>query len=202
MSSSRSRPRTSGRTKTGNSRVEAQAAPSRPREGVGNTGNAVHYTGPGTLSALNFSKIEFWSKGTGSGPWVRVDWEQGVYAGNTAKCGSGGQDHRRNGFTSSNPRSRARVGCGALSFRTGRAAAAGSAVSAGDGARWTAPGSEIVGLLATAAGELLVALVSPTGPTVPTHPSRARTLPLRGLGPARAEYGCCIGVLFTRHLPS
>jgi hypothetical protein len=55
----------------------------------GNTGNAVHYTGPGTLSALNFSKIEFCSKGTGSGPWVMVDWEQGVYAGNTAKCSSG-----------------------------------------------------------------------------------------------------------------
>jgi hypothetical protein len=55
----------------------------------GNTGKRIHYTGPGTLSALNFSKIEFWSKGTGSGPWVMVDWEQGVYAGNTAKCGSG-----------------------------------------------------------------------------------------------------------------
>jgi hypothetical protein len=55
----------------------------------GNTGNRIHYTGPGTLSALNFSKIEFWSKGTGSGPWVMVDWEQGVYAGNLAKCGSG-----------------------------------------------------------------------------------------------------------------
>jgi hypothetical protein len=55
----------------------------------GNTGKRIHYTGPGTLSALNFSKIEFWSKGTGNGPWVMVDWEQGVYAGNTAKCGSG-----------------------------------------------------------------------------------------------------------------
>jgi hypothetical protein len=55
----------------------------------GNTGKRIHYTGPGTLSALNFSKIEFWSKGTGSGPWVMVDWEQGVYAGNVAKCGSG-----------------------------------------------------------------------------------------------------------------
>jgi non-reducing end alpha-L-arabinofuranosidase len=55
----------------------------------GNTGNAIHYTGPGTLSALNFSQITFWSKGTGSGPWVMVDWEQGVYAGNIAKCGSG-----------------------------------------------------------------------------------------------------------------
>ena len=55
----------------------------------GNTGKLIHYTGPGTLSALNFSKIEFWSKGTGSGPWVMVDWEQGVYAGNIAKCGSG-----------------------------------------------------------------------------------------------------------------
>jgi len=55
----------------------------------GNTGKLIHYTGPGTLAALNFSKIEFWSKGTGSGPWVMVDWEQGVYAGNTAKCNSG-----------------------------------------------------------------------------------------------------------------
>lgn len=55
----------------------------------GNTGKRIHYTGPGTLSALNFSKIEFWSKGTGTGPWVMMDWEQGVYAGNTAKCGSG-----------------------------------------------------------------------------------------------------------------
>jgi hypothetical protein len=55
----------------------------------GNTGNAIHYTGPGTLSALNFSKITFWSKGTGDGPWPMVDWEQGVYAGNIAKCGSG-----------------------------------------------------------------------------------------------------------------
>lgn len=55
----------------------------------GNTGKLIHYTGPGTLSALNFSKIEFWSKGKGTGPWVMVDWEQGVYAGNVAKCGSG-----------------------------------------------------------------------------------------------------------------
>jgi Alpha-L-arabinofuranosidase B, catalytic len=55
----------------------------------GNTGNAVHYTGPGTLSALNLSKIEFWSKGTGNGPWPMVDFETGVYTGNTAKCGSG-----------------------------------------------------------------------------------------------------------------
>jgi hypothetical protein len=55
----------------------------------GNTGNRIHYTGPGTLSALNFSKVSYWSKGTGSGPWVLVDWEQGVYAGNTAKCNSG-----------------------------------------------------------------------------------------------------------------
>ncbi|MES1206335.1 MAG: arabinofuranosidase catalytic domain-containing protein [Pseudomonadota bacterium] len=55
----------------------------------GNTGNAVHYSGPGTLSALNFSKITFWSQGTGSGPWPMVDFETGVYAGNTAKCGSG-----------------------------------------------------------------------------------------------------------------
>ena len=55
----------------------------------GNTGNAVHYTGPGTLSALNFSTITFWSKGTGNGPWPMVDFETGVYAGNTAKCGSG-----------------------------------------------------------------------------------------------------------------
>jgi hypothetical protein len=55
----------------------------------GNTGNAVHYSGPGTLSALNFSTITFWSQGTGSGPWPMVDFETGVYAGNTAKCGSG-----------------------------------------------------------------------------------------------------------------
>ncbi|MES1177843.1 MAG: arabinofuranosidase catalytic domain-containing protein [Myxococcales bacterium] len=55
----------------------------------GNTGNAVHYSGPGTLSSLNFSKITFWSKGTGNGPWPMVDFETGVYAGNTAKCGSG-----------------------------------------------------------------------------------------------------------------
>jgi hypothetical protein len=55
----------------------------------GNTGNAIHYSGPGTLSALNFSKIAFWSKGTGDGPWPMVDFETGVYAGNTAKCGSG-----------------------------------------------------------------------------------------------------------------
>jgi hypothetical protein len=55
----------------------------------GNTGNAVHYSGPGTLSALNLSKITFWSKGTGNGPWPMVDFETGVYAGNTAKCGSG-----------------------------------------------------------------------------------------------------------------
>jgi hypothetical protein len=55
----------------------------------GNTGKKIHYTGPGTLSALNFSKVSYWSKGTGSGPWVVVDWETGVYAGNIAKCGSG-----------------------------------------------------------------------------------------------------------------
>jgi hypothetical protein len=55
----------------------------------GNTGNQIHYTGPGTLSALNFSKVAYWSRGAGNGPWVIVDWEAGVYAGNIAKCGSG-----------------------------------------------------------------------------------------------------------------
>ncbi len=55
----------------------------------GNTGNAIHYSGPGTLSALNFSKITFWSQGTGAGPWPMVDFETGVYAGNTGLCGSG-----------------------------------------------------------------------------------------------------------------
>jgi hypothetical protein len=55
----------------------------------GNTGNRVHYTGPGTLTALTFSKMTFWSKGTGDGPWPMVDFETGVYAGNTAKCKSG-----------------------------------------------------------------------------------------------------------------
>jgi non-reducing end alpha-L-arabinofuranosidase len=57
----------------------------------GNTGNAVHYTGPGTLSSLNFSKESWWSKGQGSGPWVMVDWEAGVYAGNQCVCAHGGQ---------------------------------------------------------------------------------------------------------------
>jgi hypothetical protein len=55
----------------------------------GNTGRRIHYTGPGTLTALNFSKITTWSKGTGQGPWPMVDFETGVYAGNTGKCGSG-----------------------------------------------------------------------------------------------------------------
>jgi hypothetical protein len=55
----------------------------------GNTNNAIAYSGPGTLTALNFSQITFWSKGTGNGPWPMVDFETGVYAGNTAKCGSG-----------------------------------------------------------------------------------------------------------------
>jgi hypothetical protein len=55
----------------------------------GNTGNAVHYSGPGTLSALNFSSMTFWTQGTGTGPWPMVDFETGVYTGNTAKCGSG-----------------------------------------------------------------------------------------------------------------
>jgi hypothetical protein len=55
----------------------------------GNTGNAIHYSGPGTLSALNFSIDSWWSKGQGNGPWVMVDWEAGVYAGNTCVCSHG-----------------------------------------------------------------------------------------------------------------
>jgi len=51
----------------------------------GNTGDKIHYTGPGTLSSLNFSRAAFWTKGIGTGPWVMVDFEQGVYAGNIAK---------------------------------------------------------------------------------------------------------------------
>ncbi len=69
----------------------------------GNTGNAVHYTGPGTLTAINFSKIEFWSKGLGEGPWPMVDFETGVYAGNTAKCGSGVPDSVPCTATGENP---------------------------------------------------------------------------------------------------
>jgi non-reducing end alpha-L-arabinofuranosidase len=53
----------------------------------GNTGKKIHYTGPGTLSALNFSKLNLWSEGKGNGPWVLVDWEAGVYAGNICVCG-------------------------------------------------------------------------------------------------------------------
>jgi hypothetical protein len=53
----------------------------------GNTGNAVHYTGPGTLSSLNFSQENWWSEGKGNGPWVMIDWEAGVYAGNICVCG-------------------------------------------------------------------------------------------------------------------
>ena len=53
----------------------------------GNTGKKIHYTGPGTLSALNFSKENWWSEGKGNGPWVMVDWEAGVYAGNICVCG-------------------------------------------------------------------------------------------------------------------
>ncbi len=55
----------------------------------GSTGNLIHYTGPGTLSAITLSKMTFWSKGIGDGPWPMFDWEQGVYAGNTCKCNSG-----------------------------------------------------------------------------------------------------------------
>jgi hypothetical protein len=55
----------------------------------GNTNNAIAYSGPGTLSSLNFSQITFWSKGTGNGPWPMVDFETGVYTGNIGKCGSG-----------------------------------------------------------------------------------------------------------------
>lgn len=55
----------------------------------GSTGNRIHYTGPGTLSAITLSKMTFWSKGIGDGPWPMFDWEQGVYAGNTCKCNSG-----------------------------------------------------------------------------------------------------------------
>jgi len=58
----------------------------------GNTGNLIHYSGPGTMSALTFSTMTFWSKGTGNGPWPMVDWETGVYAGNIAKCNSGAAD--------------------------------------------------------------------------------------------------------------
>jgi len=55
----------------------------------GNTGNLIHYTGPGTLSAIVFSSMTFWSKGLDDGPWPMFDWEQGVYAGNICKCNSG-----------------------------------------------------------------------------------------------------------------
>ncbi len=55
----------------------------------GNTNNAIAYSGPGTLTSLNFSTMTFWSKGTGNGPWPMVDFETGVYAGNIGKCTSG-----------------------------------------------------------------------------------------------------------------
>jgi len=68
----------------------------------GNTGNAVHYTGPGTLSSLNFSKENWWSEGQGSGPWVMVDWEAGVYAGNICVCGRSSACGPPNGADCSN----------------------------------------------------------------------------------------------------
>jgi hypothetical protein len=41
--------------------------------------------GPGTMEALYFGLAQdaHWSRGTGAGPWVMVDLENGVYGGNT-----------------------------------------------------------------------------------------------------------------------
>jgi len=64
----------------------------------GNTGNNVHYTGRGTLSALTFSSMTFWSKGMGDGPWPMVDWETGVFAGNNTLCGSDGKSAAGDGL--------------------------------------------------------------------------------------------------------
>lgn len=54
----------------------------------GNTTAAVRYDGRGTMTAITLSRVQYWSKGIGAGPWPLVDFETGVYAGNIAKCGS------------------------------------------------------------------------------------------------------------------
>jgi hypothetical protein len=58
----------------------------------GNTETGIRDDGVGSMGALTFTTMNFWSKGTGNGPWPMMDWENGVYAGNIAKCNSGAGD--------------------------------------------------------------------------------------------------------------
>jgi non-reducing end alpha-L-arabinofuranosidase len=55
----------------------------------GNTETGIRDDGNGSMGALTFTTMNFWSKGSGNGPWPMMDWENGVYAGNignSAKC--------------------------------------------------------------------------------------------------------------------
>ncbi len=47
----------------------------------GNMENHIGDDGPGTMSALYFGKATDWTRGAGSGPWVMLDMENGVFAG-------------------------------------------------------------------------------------------------------------------------
>jgi hypothetical protein len=47
----------------------------------GNMETRIEDDGPGTMSALYFGKATDWTRGAGSGPWVMLDMENGVFAG-------------------------------------------------------------------------------------------------------------------------
>jgi hypothetical protein len=47
----------------------------------GNMENHIGDDGPGTMTALYFGKATDWTRGAGSGPWVMLDMENGVFAG-------------------------------------------------------------------------------------------------------------------------
>jgi hypothetical protein len=51
----------------------------------GNVETTGNDNGPGTMEAIEFGSIPDWSPGSGTGPWVLVDLEDGVYAGGLKK---------------------------------------------------------------------------------------------------------------------
>jgi formylglycine-generating enzyme required for sulfatase activity len=50
----------------------------------GNAETNNHDNGEGTMEAVNFGNCILWNKGSGAGPWVMGDLENGLWAGNTS----------------------------------------------------------------------------------------------------------------------
>ena len=73
--------------------VASTAAPARAATGpcdiYGNAETSNNDTGAGHMEAIYFGNIKVWGFGTGNGPWIMADMENGLFSGSNVHLNSG-----------------------------------------------------------------------------------------------------------------